>query len=164
MSHYSELSGVHRSCHFKNHIVPHKIYHCQINTWALLWVFCWFITIICCPVDVCSIWWPLVLGVAFDGGEEPCWSIFLLCKNKAASMNRSTIIERQDSQTHWICLEKGYTSLLSYVSSSDNWYWTQCGEIFKFILAAATWLDKLRDLKSAPHWVQNLIGWNQFGP
>ena len=35
--------------------------------------------------------------------------------------------------------------------------WAQCGGIFKFILAGSTWLDKLRDLKNAPHWVQNLI-------
>ena len=38
-----------------------------------------------------------------------------------------------------------------------QYIWTQCGGIFKFILAGSTWLDKLRDLKSAPHWVQNLI-------
>ena len=92
-----------------------KFYHCQINTWALLWVFCWFITIICCPVDVCSIWWPPVLGVAFDGGEEPCWSIFLLCKNKVASMNGNNSIKNQQ--------DEGYT--VSYIRDSPRCFYTR---------------------------------------
>ena len=45
------------------------------------------------------------------------------------------IIERQDSQTQLICMEKGYTPPLSY----ENRFGSSMAEKFKFVFAAATW-------------------------
>ena len=80
-----------------------------ICTWALLWAFGWFRTIICCPVEVCSIWWlwwPPVLVVVVAEGGEPCWSIFLLCKDICHNHH---IVLHRTTQPSLVILLRGST-------------------------------------------------------